>query len=197
MARPLLILGLVVLALVAVAGLVLAVGLLVPVWVRAQGTFTQARVDALATASWGGGLVRARATPHEGMVVRLGGLAVYRVRAADFVREDAAPESRAPRDRKQGWRIRWRTGRRIVARVLRSMRLRTAVRGRIGAGDPADTALVFGVLASTRAWLPRLDTRGLTVDWLEPAVDVEGEVHGRIWPAAIAWILITEFARGR
>ncbi len=86
---------------------------------------------------------------------------------------------------------------RVARRVLRSLRLRARVLGRIGTGDPAEPAQVFGLLLALRHAFPQVDLHELQVDWMEPAVDLEGSVRGRVWPIAILWIVASEVATTR
>lgn len=175
-------------------GLVLLV-VLVPVHFAARGVFTERRVDALAWASWGAGLVRAEATPAGGDV-RLFGRPVYHFTykggpPKEKKKDEARP--RKPARRSPGWRFFVR----VARRILRSLRLRARVWGRIGTGDPADTAAVFHALVVSQRLFPGVDTRSLRVDWIGPAVDLEGQVDGRLWPAAVLWIVGSEYISAR
>ena len=180
---------------VVLAGL-LAVAL-VPIRLAAQGAFTQARVDARATASWGLGLLTFELTPAQGGRLRLVGLPVYRVRLSDSENQEEEPSKPPPRTRRRRFRPTLRFLARVTRRVVRSLHLRGTLRGRVGAGNPADTATLFGALVVVRRWLPLIDTQDLEVDWLEPAVELEADVGARLWPAALAWIVATEVARQR
>ena len=86
---------------------------------------------------------------------------------------------------------------RVVRRVVPSLRMRARLAGRVGTGDPADTATLWGLLVTSRTLVGGLDTHALSIDWMEPAIDLEGQVEGRLWPAAILWIAASEYARTR
>lgn len=184
-------------ALLGVVAMLLGVALvllLVPMDFALWGVFTDARVDARIDASWGRGVARARVTPTDGVTVKVFGRTVRRTARREAAHRAAA---RAP-SRHRAWR--WSDARlawRVARRVLRSLRVRAHVRGRLGTGDPAHTAMVHGLLVAARALLRGLDTSSLRVDWTAPAVDLEGRLEARLWPAAIAWIVVSEYARAR
>jgi hypothetical protein len=167
-----------------------AVVLLVPIRVVGRGVFTEQRVDAQLSAAWMWGMVALRASPDEGVALRLLGLRVYRLRT----RPEAGPE---PRERKQKRRRRDLPAWGIGVRSVRSLRLRARASGRLGTGDPADTVFVFGVVAMLRSLFPRIDMRGLHIDWLEPAIDLDVQVEGWVWLAAIGWIVVSEYIGSR
>ena len=188
-------------------GLLLLV-LLVPLRFAARGVFTEELVDGSADVDWGFGFLAVHAAPADGLVVRLAWLAVYRTTRrglpapseAEEAPEQADEPPKKPRKKKKKkrrWQPRLRTVLRASRRLLRSLRLRARLAGRFGTGDPADTAYVFGALAAARQLAPGIDTRNLTIDWIEPACDLDGQVQGRVWPAAIAWIALTEFVKAR
>jgi hypothetical protein len=86
---------------------------------------------------------------------------------------------------------------RILRRSIASLGLHARVVGRLGTGDPADTASLFAVLAAARGLRSRLDTDRIEIAWTEPALDLDGEVEGWVWPIAIASIAIGEVVRAR
>jgi hypothetical protein len=160
--------------------------LLVPVRLVANGTFTDDVVDGRALLSWGLGLVQMSASPA-GAELRIAGLRVHRFAGAH--RREKKPRRRARADPMLIWRI--------VRRSVASLGVHARVSGRVGMGDPADTAQLFALLASARMFGPRVDTRGIEIDWMEPAVELQGEVEGWLWPIAIVSIAIQEVVRAR
>lgn len=172
----------------------LVVVLAVPFRFAFHGEFSDRRVDASAKIDWGWGLVRAEADPEGGLVIRVGRWQVWHPRPSPPQDETDRPAKKVgPSWRRPSLRF----VRRVLQRLIRSLHLEARLCGTIGTGDPAETARVFGALAATRALLPGVDTHELRVDWLEPVVDLEGHVSGRVLPAAIVWIAATEFARER
>lgn len=169
---------------------VVVLALLTPVRFALRGVFTEERLDGLADASWCLGAVGVEASLTGGAVVTLFGRTIYRARRGASPKRAASPaRGRARTD--------WRPGPRLVRRVAASLGLRVRVLGRLGTGDPADTAAVYGLVAAARCLFPRVDVSSLRVDWMEPAVDVEGRLDGRLWPAAIAWIVASEYVGSR
>ena len=175
-------------------GVGLAALLLVPIRFAAEGVLADDRVDALADVSWGLGVAGVQATPTGGFVLKLFGRTVYHLRTR------ASPKRAVTTSRTPARARRWPEGRlvwRVLRRVVGSLRLRGRVRGRLGTGDPADAATMLGVLLALRGLIRGLDTTLVRVDWMEPVVDLEGRLDGRLWPAAIVWIVASEFVRSR
>lgn len=125
--------------------------------------------------------------------MKLFGRPVYRGRRA----APKAPEKRSRRSSKATWWPGTRFAWGVLRRVTRSLRLRARVLGRVGTGDPATTATVRGILVAAASLFRRLDARSLRVDWMEPALDLEGRLDGRLRPAAIVWIVASEYAQSR
>lgn len=172
--------------------------LLAPVGFHLRGVYTEEQVDARVSASLGLGLVSLQASPREGLVLRLLG---WPARRLDPRRLSAPGKAQRKAKKAKKPRTRPRLGLRFMGRVLRrvwpTLKLRARVQGRIGAGDPADTARLYGWLTLGQRWLPGLDTSGLHLDWLEPRIDLAGEVHGRLWPLAIVWVTALEYTQTR
>lgn len=163
----------------------LALVLLVPIDVDARGSLPGP--SGAVMARWGGGLLGVRLASSGPGEVRLVGYRVARLSLGGW----SKPRSEK-RKRSGSWRPGLRTILRLVRRAVRSLGLRTRIRGRIGLGDPAETANVYLALVALRRLVPGVDTRGLAVDWIDPVADVEGTVEGRVWPLAILWIALTE-----
>jgi hypothetical protein len=161
--------------------------LLVPVHLVARGTFTDELVAGSAEASWGLGFVR-MVVSENGAELRIAGVRAHRFAFAARTTSKAKAKKRASDPR---------LVLRIVRRSLASLGLRARVVGRLGTGDPADTATVFAWITSLRMLQSRVDVRGIDIDWLEPALDLEGEVEGWLWPIAILSIAVGEVVRHR
>ena len=171
---------------------VVVAALVIPTEVAAEGIVSPDLLDGSADVWWAWGLVRVHAAPADGVVLRLAGLRVWTVRGAP-----SAPKKRDDKERSKRTRPSARMVIRIARRALASLRLRLRVVGRIGVGDPYETAKLFGTLLAADRLLPGLDARGVEIDWLEPVVDLDGQLRGRIWPVAIAWIAAAEWWRAR
>lgn len=171
--------------------------LVLPTHLAAAGHLSAEHLDGSADADWAWGLVAVHAGAGDGVVLRLAGFEVWRRRGpAERADRDAKPEKK--KETRKGKR---RPAPRLILRVLRrslaSLRLRLRLAGRLGPGDPCEAAKLFGTLAAAQHLLPGLDARGLTIDWIESVVDLDGQLQGRVWPAAIAWIAATEWWRAR
>lgn len=144
-----------------------------------------------ALVSWGAGLARLEISSRQGLRARLAGFCVYqRERLPLFGAPKGSRETTKTESRSRG--IERRALWNIAARSVRSVRLRARVGGRIGTGDPAATANLFGVIAALRRWTPELDSRGLELDWIDPVLELSVELTGRLWPAQFVWIASSE-----
>lgn len=170
-----------------VALAILAIAL--PFHAAVRGAVRDGEPSGLARVAWAFGLVAVELRPG-GARLLLAGAPVARLRARRG--ERAAPRRERAREER-----RERTGRhrararvggavshrapllRIAARVLRALHLRLRVRGRIGTGDPADTAALAGVLQAARA-LPGIELE-VEVDWLDEVLEGEADGAARVW----------------
>ncbi|MBX2801874.1 MAG: hypothetical protein KTR31_29615 [Myxococcales bacterium] len=182
-------------AIVGCLGAVLILLLLVPIEVVARAEVRPTRLDASAAASWGLGVAGLQATPRDGIQVRLLGRDVARWRSTAQSPEPVSTP--APKERSRGWRPTLGFVRSVLKRTVRTVRPRARLSGHLGTGDPSESATLFVALAASRHWLPTLDTEHLHVDWLDATMDVQGQVEGTLWPAAIAWIVATELIKTR
>jgi hypothetical protein len=73
--------------------------------------------------------------------------------------------------------------REITARAARALHLRLCARGRVGTGDPADTAALAALAAAVRT-LPGVEL-ALEYDWVEEALELDVELAARIWLAEL------------
>jgi hypothetical protein len=162
---------------------------LVPVHARARGRVRlegdgEDRLEGAFRVAWGGGLLAFTGSLEEGLWFRVLGLRLKRLRPSKD--EPPGREERAPREKRRGgrggswlWRHRaalLRAGRRL----LRTLHLEGRLWGVLGTDDPADLALVHGLLGA-------LSAGGLATavecDYLEARLDLEGELRLRAWPA--------------
>lgn len=161
--------------------------LLVPFGASARGSAQDLELDGEFRIWWGFGLVQARGGAGEAPHVRLAGLRVktFGDDAGDGA-DEAKKEKKEKKKRRPGPGVRWflehrRTLLRAALRLLGSFRLEGRVAGTFGAGDPADTAAIFGIIQmiTGRTARLRLDVTPLYVDegW-----DLEGWVRFGVWP---------------
>lgn len=186
-------------AVLTVLAVLIGLLLFVPIGFVARGQVREgppAAAIASLAAWWGGGLVGVRVKSPGPLEVRVAGRTVAKVPLRD---DDGTKKtrSRGKRPSNDGWRPGWRVILRIVRRAIRSLGLEARVRGRLGTGDPADTAQLYLALAALRRLAPGVDASELTVDWLDAVADVEAAVEGHVWPVAALWIVGTELLSNR
>ncbi len=177
------------------AAVLLLLVLFVPIGFVASGHVAGLSGEARVAAWWAGGLLGVVVAPLAPLEVRIVGRTVTRVRLRESTNGTKRERAREPK----GGRFRpgWRLVLRIARRAIRSLGLRAQVRGRLGTGDPADTAQLYLALTALRRLAPGIDARALTVDWVEPVADVDGMVEGRVWPLALLWIVGSEMISER
>jgi hypothetical protein len=77
---------------------------------------------------------------------------------------------------------------RMAARLARALHLRLRAAGRIGIGDPAETAALFAVLQAAER-LPGVEL-ALELEWVEEALEVELTAGARIWVAELLGVAL-------
>lgn len=193
-------------ALSAVLALALVL-LVVPLHLEVAGAADDERLEGRALARWGWWLVVLRADADRGVDLRLLGLRVWRLRRGAGRRSrdqkrgrKPKPEARPEKPKTAGGGLRgaWRnrhTALRLIRAVLRALPVRGWVAGRLGLSDPADTAVLFTLLdaAAERSRAIEIDVEP---DWLDEALEIEGRIRARVWPAqvlgAVLWLLVRD-----
>jgi hypothetical protein len=174
--------------LLAVAG-VLAALLLLPFDVRAAGAIHDGEVDGQLRARWAFGLVSIR-LGRGGLrvgVLGLGWRPAARTRAPREPSERAEDREERP-DRRVLGRLRAALRERgpllgIARRLLAALHPRLRLAGRIGAGDPADTAALSAAL-SALARAPGVSVE-VEPDWLDDVLELEARGTARVWPIEV------------
>jgi hypothetical protein len=177
--------------------LVIVAVLVIPTELEACGVVSPDRLHGSADVWWAWGALRVHAAPSDGVEFRLFGRRLWRYRRGATAATPQEEDADEPKEAKERRRPSIRMVVRIVRRVFRSFRLRLRVVGRLGTGDPYETAKLFGTLQAAHRLLPGLDARGVHIDWLEPVVNLDGQLRGRVWPIGIAWIAASEWWRWR
>lgn len=77
-----------------------------------------------------------------------------------------------------------------LGRLLATFALKGRLEGRYGFDDPADTAALHATLAALGVWAPQLSL-ALHPDYLDPGLELEGELSAQVWPLAMAGALLT------
>ncbi len=179
-------------------GLLLLVTL-VPFQAQASASIHEASLTGAAGVEWGWGLFAFQISSERGLAFRVLGISVPRLwkRHRHDAREERRRKKRArePRKRKRSRLALWQ-GRallRMVARLAPALRLRLRVKGTVGTGDPADTALLAG-LAQLMDGVSGVEL-DLGWEWLDEQLDLDAEGSARIWiaqllcvTAALLWV---------
>jgi hypothetical protein len=169
---------------VTLALLVLVVG--VPFRAAARGSIHEASLAAAAELSWGWGAVCLRIGRRE-WALSFFGLRAWRFEARGRGRsEEAEDREEEARGRSQGRTRKLRSALEhrsalmdAAARLAAVLRLRVLVRGTVGTGDPADTALLSSA-ARLLGQLPGVELQ-LQWDWMEEELEIDLEGRARIW----------------
>ncbi|HSA20721.1 MAG TPA: hypothetical protein P5076_04665 [Myxococcota bacterium] len=179
--------------LVGLLGLALLL-VLVPVHARAAGRARLEgdegdRLEGTFRVAWGAGLVVFTGSLGEGLWLRVLGLRVARLRpghgpgrGAKVAHPEERPGRQAER-RGRGGAWFWRHRRALLGaarRLLGTLHLRGRLRGVVGMEDPADAALLHGLLLALGALGVETEVE---CDYLEARLDLAGELRLRAWPA--------------
>jgi hypothetical protein len=160
-----------------------------PFHAHVRGGVADSELSGILLARWAFGLLGVDLRKG-GPVLRLAGLRVMRLRgrgrrARGEPRRPRA-KGRAPRKAGKSPAARLRAaaanGGRLLgmgARLAGTLHLRLRLEGRVGTGDPADTAALAGLLRAAQA-LPGIDLR-VDVDWLDEVLELEAEGSSRVW----------------
>lgn len=195
------------LGLLAVLAALLALVVLVPFHAQAQGAIHGGSADGAIEIRWGAGLFALRLSSADGLAARLLGIPLPR-----FGARQGRPRSRSRRqDRRQRERgmreaSRARKGPRagallrhggdllrMAVRLARPLRLRVRIAGTVGTGDPADVALLAAI-ARAAGDLPGVEL-DLGWDWVDEALELDGELSARIWVAHLLCAAAALFLR--
>ena len=188
-----------------ILGILLALLVLVPVHFRAGGWVEDSDFGGGLMVAWGFGLLSVRASRGQPLSLHLFGFRVAHLRGdrdddrereprKDKPRKDKPRKDKPRKDKRRrglGWA--WRA-RGVFARLLRTLHLRGRLRGAVGTGDPADTALLGAVLHAVTGSLPTVDV-AIHPDYLDARLELEGQVRGRLWLLETAVVALACLAR--
>ncbi len=187
--------GVVLAILSAVLGLVLLVVLL-PFRARALGSMHDGAPAGEARVDWGLGLLSVNVDARRRVALRVVEIPVARFdldttgkhRKRDPLR--CRPREAKRERKKAGTLARLRAVlaegeafRGVAARLARALHLRVRASGRVGTGDPADTA-TLGALMPALGTLPGVEL-ALGLDWVEEALELDLELAARVWIAEL------------
>lgn len=193
-------------AVLALALLLLAGLVLLPFHLEAQGAVDDGDVDGRLQARWGWWLMVVRLDAG-GLRLRLLGIPVWRYKGGGRDDDDSRRAKRERRraktrraeegQKKRGGLLRiWRHReglQALIRAVIGALPVRGHLFGTVGLGDPADTAVLFGLLAPLSARSADID---IEPDWLDETIDLDGAIGLRVWiahlVAAVLWRLLTD-----
>lgn len=178
--------------------LALVVGMLVllivvPLQVRAEGQVDDEVLDGRLHAWWGFGLIGVRLVVGERGQLLLFGRRVAALPGMSRERQEKPHRRRRKSKRfRRGprWFLRHRhTLRSLMARFLRTFRLRIHLTGMLGLDDPADTAALMGLLRLVQrdSETAHIDVRP---DYLGDTLELEGSLTARVWILAVLTVAV-------
>lgn len=202
------VLGWTLLALLALLALIIALPLDLQARGEVDSEAEEPRLPLAAAASlrgiWGWGLLSVGWGTEAGGEVRVLGVRVARFQggADDEKKKEKKAKKRAKKKegmegKKYGprWAMRHRhTMLSLLGRFVRALRLRLALGGALGLGDPADTVMLVELLRLAEQQLPGADL-DIEVDYLDEILVLEGMVSGRIWLLHLAGIALWALRR--
>jgi hypothetical protein len=171
-------------------GVVLLAVVLVPFGARADGRVSDAAIEGAVELRWLFGLVAVRVASGGRGGFYLLGFRVSRPRASgssgerERKRKAGRRKPSAKKKRGLGWLVRSRRALMGAARrLLAATGFRLKLSGRLGLGDPAETAVLVPLVAQ----LGRLPGVSLELgwDWIEEVIDLEARARARIWLAEL------------
>jgi hypothetical protein len=195
------------LGLLAVLAALLALVVLVPFHAQAQGAIHGWSADGAIEIRWGAGLLALRLSSADRLAAHLLGIPLPR-----FWARRGRPRSRSRRqdrrERERGMRVASRARKgpradallrhrgdllRMAVRLARPLRLQVRIAGTVGTGDPADMVLLAAI-ARAAGDLPSVEL-DLEWDWVDEALELDGELSARIWVGHLLCAAVALFLR--
>ena len=174
---------------------VVAVVLLMPWQYGAHGEIDGTRVDGDVRVRWALGLLSFRIARGSGAGLYMLGVRVVRIPLGKDDKGKKKAKKKTRGDRKSGRGLGWSFGaRRVLTRLFRTLHLRGHLEGRFGTGDPADTALCYGVVNAVGSGLPGV-TIDVWADYLDEVVELRGSLRGWFWPAQALAVFLAILVR--
>ena len=188
--------------------ILLALVIALPFHLRARGVVDSKQEEAplplaamaWACGSWAWGVFSVSWGTEAGGEVRILGLRVARLSGdRDPERKSKKKDKKESKKKDNKYGARWamqnrRTLLGLLGRLFRALRLRLAMAGALGLGDPADTVILAELLRLAGNELPGA-TLDIEVDYLDELLVLDGELTGRIWLLHLAAMAVWELRR--
>ncbi len=176
-------------ALVALLGL----AVILPMHLRATGAVDDLNLDGQVRVRWAWGVISVRLNADHGATLHVLGLRCWTFRADDDEKKKKEKKDKPKKPRARGW-LQWflqyrHAGKRLLKRLIRTLRLQLQVQGELGLGDPASTALLNRFLWELNRASPSVNVQ-VDPDWLEERWQLDGELTARLWLAHLGLVLL-------
>lgn len=179
----------------AIVGIILALVLLVPVHVRAQGQVKGLSAFGWARVRWGFGFISIKANPQTGVALYWLGLRVWRFKMKGH--KDPKPEKKEEKKPEKGFGWFWRNRRMhswMAGRMYRTLHLKGKISGTVGLGDPADMAWLWMFLWQLEGRVPGLNLL-VECNWQDEELDLNGDIRAWVWPLQVLLVAAFTFLR--
>jgi len=184
--------GVVLLWIVAAVGGLITLFVLVPIHLRAEGGVHDQSLEGQVWVRWAWGVLTVGMTPDRTTTVHLLGWRIWTFHQGGS-KDKPDPEPKPKKKKAKGW-LQWlaqhrQTGLQFVRRLIHTLRLQLQVRGELGLGDPARTALLSRLLWELNRVSPALSIN-VEPDWMEEHIGLDGALRARVWLAHLGLVLL-------
>jgi len=200
-------------------GALLLLFVLVPVHLRGRGSVQGFTADGVLEVSWGWGFVKFVSSRRAIGEARLLGLRIWRYRhKTEEEKEQAKKKDRENKRKKEEQRKQKKKKKKqkqmkqkkastpesmkalgvwlnrkplieLIRRILATLRINLAIQGRLGTGDPADTAIVITIIRQLDARIKYIRLKVEPV-YEKDLLDLAGAFSGRLWLFHIVFVFI-------
>ncbi|MDX9721563.1 MAG: hypothetical protein RBU37_12510 [Myxococcota bacterium] len=174
--------------LLAVLGVLLAVLLLLPFRLRADGGVHEGQFFGDARLQWAWGLVGLR-YEQGALAVRVLGVRVGRVRVASSKRRKPSKKNKAKRMNLREWLKKGPNYLPWIRRLAKALKLELAIDAELGLDDPSHTALLQQLLQPLSLLGPWLRLR-LRLDYLDEKIEIAANLRARVWIIQVSMLLM-------
>jgi hypothetical protein len=195
--------------LAALFGLLMLV-VVVPIHLRGRGSVKGLAADGAVEVRWGWGFFKVTASRRALGEVRLLGLPIWRYRAKSAAEKQREKEKKKAKKRNKKHQTKEKKPKKeqtsgslkalgawlnrkalleLLRRVLVTLRVRLAIEGRLGLGDPADTALAVTAIRQLDARIKYVCLQ-VAPEYEQDVLDLRAAFFGRFWLLHIAVVFV-------